>query len=120
VLLLSALLLVAAPSFCATPPQPVKVLVLYFGDSDSPGVDIFLDALRTRMEQELNGPVWIYEETFDQGWLGQDPLYERTMDAFLQRKYEKRGIDIVMPIGDYPFEYIQKIRTGGHGTDLEV
>ena len=108
--LLSALLLVAAPSFSANTPRPVKMLVLYFGDKDSPGVDLFLAALRTRMEQELDGPVWIYEESFDQGWLGHDPVYGRSMEMFLQHKYAKRGIDIVMAIGDHPLEYMRKRR----------
>jgi PAS domain S-box-containing protein len=110
VLLLSVLLLVAAPSFCAKTPQPVKVLVLYFGDKDSPGEDVFLGALRTRMEQGLNGPVWIYEESFDESWLGHDPVYERTMETYLHHKYAKRGIDIVIADGDHPLEYMKNRR----------
>jgi two-component system, sensor histidine kinase and response regulator len=88
----------------------VKVLVLYFGDKDRPGVGVFLSSLRTRMEQEVNGPVWIYEESFDEGWLGRDADYERTMEMFLQHKYVKRGIDVVMAIGDHPLEYVLKRR----------
>jgi PAS domain S-box-containing protein len=109
-LLLSILLLVAAPSFCANPPRPVKVLVLYFADKDGPGVDVFLGALRTKMERELNRPVWIYEESFDESWLGRDSVYERTLETFLQHKYAKRGIDLVMPMGDLPVEFMQKRR----------
>ena len=67
-------------------------------------------ALRTRMEQEVNGPVWIYEESFDEGWLGRDADYERTMEMFLQHKYAKRGIDVVMAIGDHQLEYVLKRR----------
>jgi hypothetical protein len=59
-------------------------------------MDLFVGALRTRMEQELNAPVWIYQESFDEGWLGHNPVYERSMENFLQRKYAKRGIDFVM------------------------
>jgi PAS domain S-box-containing protein len=44
-LLLGALLLVAAPSFCAAPlrpvDQPVKLLMLFYGDKDGPGSTIF-------------------------------------------------------------------------------
>ena len=109
--LLSVLLLVAVPSFSAPPPKPVKVLVLYFADKDSPGVNMFLVvALRARMEHELNAPVWIYEESFDEGWLGYDPAYERTLEAFLQHKYAQRGIDILMTMGGHPLDYVQKRR----------
>ena len=73
-LLLTALFFIPAPSFCANQPQPIKVLVLYFGDKDSPGVGVFLSSLRTRMEQEVNGPVWIYEESFDEGGWGATPI----------------------------------------------
>jgi PAS domain S-box-containing protein len=109
-LLLRTLLLLAAPSFSVNPTKPVKVLVLYFGDKDSPGESVFLGALRTRMEQGLNGPVWIYEESFDESWLGHDPVYERTMGTYLQHKYAKRGIDIVIADGDHPLEYMKNRR----------
>ena len=48
------------------------------------------------MERGLNAPVWIYNESFDEGWLGQDPRYAQTMEKFVNEKYAKRGIDIVI------------------------
>jgi PAS domain S-box-containing protein len=62
------------------------------------------------MEQELKAPLWIYEESFDEGWLRHDPSYARALEKFLRNKYAKRGIDIVMPMGDYPLAYMQKRR----------
>src|SRR6476660_8886345 len=113
-LLLCVLLLVAAPSFCTGPPQPVeqpvKLLMLFYGDKDSPAFTVFQNGLRARMEQELNAPVWIYEESFDEAWLGHSRSYERTMESFLRDKYAKRGIDVVVPIGDYPLKYVQSRR----------
>lgn len=109
-LLLGALLLVAAPSFCADPPRPVKVLLLFFGDKDSPAFSLFQNGLRTSVEQGLNAPVWIYDESFDEGWLGHDSSYAQTMERFLRDKYAKRGIDIVVAVGDYPLQYLQKRR----------
>jgi PAS domain S-box-containing protein len=110
-LLLCVLILVAAPSFCAGPPRPVeqalKLLMLFNGDKDSPAFTVFQNGLRARMEQELNAPVWIYEESFDEAWLGQSRSYERTMESFLRDKYAKRGIDVVVPIGEYPLKYVQ-------------
>ncbi len=113
-LALGALLLLAAPSFCAAPAppveQPVKLLMLFYGDKDSPALVLFQNGLRARMEQGLNAPVWIYEESFDEAWLGHSRSYERTMESFLRDKYAKRGIDVVVPIGDYPLKYVQSRR----------
>jgi PAS domain S-box-containing protein len=109
-LLMSALLLLAAPSFCANPPRLVKVLILFYGDKDSPALAGFQTGLRTGMEQEVNAPVWISVESFDEGWRGHSPLYERSLEKFLRDKYGKRGIDIVVPFGDYPLQYMQERR----------
>jgi len=105
-----ALLLVAAPSFCADAPRPVNVLLLYLGDKDSPAVTVFESGLRSSMERGLNAPVWIYNESFDEGWLGQDPRYAQTMERFLKAKYGKRGIDIVVAVGNYALQYMQQRR----------
>ena len=109
-LLLCFLLLVAAPSFCAAPARPLKVLILFAGDQDNPALARFQVGLRARIEQELNAPVWIYDESFDEGWLGHSPSYERALERFLREKYAKRGIDIVVPVGDYPLQYVQRKR----------
>jgi len=108
--LLGALLLVAAPSFCANPPQPAKVLFLYLGDKDAPAVTRFESGLRASMERGLNAPVWIYNEGFDEGWLGHDPRYAQTMEKFLNDKYAKRGIDIVVAVGNHALQYMQQRR----------
>ena len=88
---LFACLLLATPSFSADTPQSVKVLVLWYGDKDSPALTEFENGLRSSMEQGLHSPVWIYDESFDQGWLGQDSPYAQTMEKFLNDKYAKRG-----------------------------
>ncbi len=108
--LLGALLLVAAPSFCEDAPRPAKVLLLYLGDKDAPAVTRFESGLRASMERGLNAPVWIYNEGFDEGWLGHDPRYAQTMEKFLNDKYGKRGIDIVVAVGNYALQYMQQRR----------
>jgi PAS domain S-box-containing protein len=84
--------------------------MLFYGDKDSPAFTAFQNGLRARMEQELNAPIWIYDESFDEAWLGHSRSYERTMESFLRDKYAKRGIDVVVPIGDYPLKYMQSRR----------
>ncbi len=108
--LLSALLLVAAPSFCANAPRPAKVLLLYIGDKDAPALTQLESGIRASMERGLNAPVWIYNEGFDEGWLGHDPRYAQTMEKFLNDKYGKRGIDIVVTVGNYALQYMQSRR----------
>src|ERR1039458_1739932 len=110
VLLLSALLFGAAPCFGADPQRPVKVLVLFYGDKDSPAFVQFQSGLRVSIEQELKAPVWIYEEAFDEGWLGRGTSYEHTMERVLRDKYAKRGIDMVVSVGDYPLQFMLKKR----------
>src|SRR5690349_4160020 len=75
-LLLGVLLLVAAPSFCADSPRQLKVLILFSADKDSPALTLFQSGLRNRLEQGLNAPVWISEESFDEGRLGHNSSYE--------------------------------------------
>lgn len=58
----------------------------------------------------MDGPVWIYEESFDESWLTLDPGYDRALEDFLQHKYAKRGVDIVLTMGDHPLEYMLKRR----------
>jgi hypothetical protein len=94
----------------ARPLRGRSVLMLFAGDKDSPALARFQVGLRARMEQELKAPVWIYDESFDEGWLGHSPSYERTMEGFLRAKYAKRGIDIVVPVGDYPLQFMQRKR----------
>ena len=84
--------------------------MLFYGDKDSPALVLFQNGLRARMEQELNAPVWIYEESFDEAWLGHSRSYDRTMESFLRDKYAKRGIDVIVPVGDYPLKYVQSRR----------
>ena len=103
-----ACLLLATPSFCADTAQSVKVLILWYGDKDSPALTEFENGLRSSMEKGLHSPVWIYDESFDQGWLGQASPYAQTMERFLNDKYAKRGIDIVVTIGNYPLQYMQQ------------
>ena len=109
-LLLGALLLAATPSFCADPPRPARILVLWFGDKDSPALTQFEKGFRTTMERGLNAPVWIYDESFDEGWLGQAYPYAQVMEKFLQRKYAHRRIDIVVTFGAYPLQFLQQRR----------
>ena len=109
-LILLLALLVPAPSLCAASPQSVKVLMVWFGDKDSSALTLFQNGLRTTMERGLNAPVWIYDESFDEDWLGQGSPYARTMERFLNDKYARRGIDIVVAIGSYPLQYMQQRR----------
>ena len=109
-LTLSVIFLLSMFSFCATPQEPIKILFLYFGDKDAPAFTLLQNGFRTRIEKELNGPVSIYEETFDEGWLGHEAAYEQTMEKFLYDKYSRRGIDIVVPVANYPIQFMQKRR----------
>lgn len=109
-LLTAVFLLLVAPVFSADPPRLAKVLVLWFGDKDSPALTEFENGLRTTMERGLNAPVWVYAESFDEGWLGQGSPYAKTMERFLNDKYANRGIDIVVTIGNYPLQYMQRRR----------
>jgi len=109
-LLFGVMLLVAVPSFGADSPRPAKVLVLWFGDKDSPALVEFENGVRSAMERGLNAPVLIYDESFDEGWLGQGSPYAKTMEKFLSNKYANRGIDIVLTMGNYPLQYMQQRR----------
>ena len=103
-------LLFAATSFCADAPQPAKILILWFGDKDSPALTEVESGLRSTMEQGLRSPVWIYDESFDESWLGEGSPYAQRMEGFLNDKYANRGIDIVVAIGNYPLQYMQQRR----------
>ena len=109
-LLLALMILIVAPSWTLTPGRSIRVLMLFFGDKDSPALADFQNGIRQKLEHELNSPVWIYAESFDEGWLGENPSYARTMETFLRGKYAKRGIDIVIPVGEYPLQFIQARR----------
>ncbi len=106
-----ALLVAALPSFCANnAARPVKILVLWFGDRDNVALPQFEGGLRTSLERGLDAPVWIYDESFDQAWLGQDSPYGQVLESLLNDKYAGRGIDIVVAIGNYPLQYLQQRR----------
>ena len=109
-ILLVLLFSVAAPSWSSPPDRPIKVLMLHFGDKDAPAFELFRSGLRTKLEQELDSPVWMFTETFDEGWLGHAPQYAVMMERFLRDKYEKRGIDVVIPVGEYPLGFMQARR----------
>jgi len=103
-------LFVASLSFCADPPRPVKIVVVWFGDKDSPALTTIENGLRATLERGVEGPVWIYEESFDQNWLAEGSPYAQTMERFLNDKYASRGVDIVLAIGNYPLQYLQQRR----------
>jgi PAS domain S-box-containing protein len=111
-LLLGAMLLAAAASFSADPlpPRPAKVLVLWFGDKDSPALTELESGIRTTMERGLSAPLWIYDESFDESWLSEGSPYAQKMERFLNDKYASRRIDIVVAIGNYPLQYMQQRR----------
>jgi PAS domain S-box-containing protein len=84
--------------------------MLYFGGRDSLALDRFQAGIRSELEQNLDAPVTIYTESFDEEGLGRSPLYAAAMDQYLSKKYATREIDIVVPIGEYPLEFIQSRR----------
>ncbi len=106
--LVIALLLLASVSSWSSPiTRPVRVLMLYFGGRDSLALDRFQAGIRSEFEQELDVPVTIYTESFDEEGLGRSRLYAVAMEQFLRKKYADREIDIVVPVGEYPLEFIQ-------------
>ena len=84
--------------------------MLYFGGRDSLALDSFQAGIRSQLDQELDTPVTIYTESFDEEGLGRSPLYAVAMEEFLRKKYAGREIDIVVPIGEYPLDFIQTRR----------
>ena len=84
--------------------------MLYFGGRDSLALDRFQAGIRGQLEQELDSPVTIYTESFDEEGLGRSSLYAVAMEQFLGKKYADREIDFVVPIGEYPLEFIQSRR----------
>ncbi len=76
-LLLSALLYVAAPSYCAESPEPSKVQMLFSENTGSLASAQFQSGFRIWMEHALDAPVSIYDE------------------------HAYRGIDVIVPVGDY-------------------
>ena len=77
--MLAPLLLFASPSFCTPSEKPVKVLTLYYGDKDAPGVKRIQDGLRATVERQLEAPVWMYFESFDEGWVAHSTSYANAM-----------------------------------------
>jgi PAS domain S-box-containing protein len=106
-LLLALLCLLVTTAFAKAPERAVRVLILYYGDKDAPALDQFENGMRTRMEQELNAPVTIYTESFDVGWLGENSSFGDSIEEFLREKYTLRGIDVIVPVGEYPFRFVQ-------------
>ena len=80
--------------------------MLFFGDKDSPALSQFKSGFRAKLEQELNAPVWIYDESFDEGQTGRTASYEASMENSLREKYAQRGIDMVLPVGDAPLQFL--------------
>lgn len=101
---------VAVRSSAAIQQHQFKILLLFFADKDSPGFLKFQDGLRGTIERDLSAPTSIYEESFDEGWLGQRPSYEERMESYLREKYAERSIDIVVAVGDYPLRFMQSRR----------
>lgn len=102
----AAILLLSSTALCNETKPPIQVVVLSFIEKDTPGYIQFAVEFRSTLERELSAPVRIYEETFDQDWLGQDPQYERTMFNTLQKKYGDR--DLIVAAGNYPLQAIMQ------------
>ena len=109
-IILAFMLLATASAWCSPPTRPVRVLMLYRGEKDSLALDRFQVGVRRTMEQELDAPVTIYTESFDGEGLGQSPSFKVAMEQLLLRKYSRLGIDIVVPIGEYPIQFVQTRR----------
>ncbi len=109
-LLLVWLAVLAMPTLGETPKHQFKILFLYFADKDAPGFLRFQDGLRSAIESDLNAPVSMYEESFDEGWLGQRSSYEERMESYLREKYAQRSVDVIVAIGDYPLRFLQSRR----------
>ena len=85
--------------------------MLYFGGRDSLALDRFQAGIRSRTgAEDLDAPVTIYTESFDEEGLGRSPLYAVAMEQFLRKKYAEREIDIVVPVGEYPLQFAQAKR----------
>jgi PAS domain S-box-containing protein len=84
--------------------------MLYFGDRDSLALDEFQAGIRSRVERGQDASLTIYTESFDEEALGRSALYAVAMEQFLREKYADRGIDVVVPVGEYPLEFIQTRR----------
>ena len=101
------LLLASTLSWSAPITRPVRILMLYFGGRDSLALDRFQAGIRSEMERALDAPITIYTESFDEEGLGRNPLYAIAMEQYLRDKYADGQIDIVVPVGEYPLQFLQ-------------
>src|SRR4051812_25299702 len=91
----------------AQAPSSTNILVLFYGERDSLGYNRYLNGLRAQLETGTKSPVYIYEETFDQGWKSDDPHHLQSMRRLLIDKYKDRNIQVIVPIGNYPLRFLE-------------
>lgn len=88
------LLLVLPAAFGQAHKDAVQVLVLTYGNKESPAVAAFVSGFRSALEEQMATPVWIYTESLGEPSVGHDPGYERMMVQTLKKKYGRGKIHL--------------------------
>jgi signal transduction histidine kinase len=97
----------AAPELPASsPPAPAPqgALILEADDALRPAYVALHVAFRSAVVAELNGPMTIYNESFDLARFDR-PGYAAELFDWHCRKYRGRDVRVVVPIGDPAYEY---------------
>jgi hypothetical protein len=87
--------------------SPTRVLFLFYGERDEPTFDLVSDAFRAALEREQKSAIYIYEETFGgSASSASNHAVDSAMERLLRVKYGKLPLQIVIPIGSHPVEFV--------------
>ena len=106
---MSALLLAALTTFCASGATPKRVLILDSFGRDIAPFNAGGSAFRTTLARELGEPVDIYEASLDAARFI-EPEKEGPFVEFLKSRFESRLLDLVVPVGAPAVRFMAKYR----------
>ena len=90
-------------------PQPRRVLALYWYSAEHPSTITFDQQIQAVFQQQAAGEVVHHAEYLEADrFTGEE--HARTLRDFLRRKYRDRKIDVLLPWGAPPLEFLLKYR----------
>jgi PAS domain S-box-containing protein len=111
-LTLPALLLAHQPAYGAPPPPAKKVLLLYSYQAMLPANLEWDEAIRAALKGKEAHPIEFFTEFLDLSQFP-DESYIHGLLNLLQIKYGSQKIDLLIPVGDLAFAFLQ-----AHGNDI--
>ena len=106
---LASVLLMTSVCRAQENPSPKAILVIYWYNKDFPGNAVFDKSFQSALNSRPAGSIEYYNEYLESNRFPGESQAE-TLRDYLQRKYAKRRIDVIVVAGDPTFEFIRKYR----------